>query len=380
MWNSLADIAQLLIISMVVYVYFGYPALLWALAPRETREWPLTSRPAPSVTLIITARNEADIMERKLQNALQLSYPFGELSIVVASDASDDGTDEIVERFHDQGVRLVPMRERMGKTPTLTRAALSTESEIIAFSDANAMYAPDAMQHLVAPFGDARVGAVCGKLDYLNQEDTSISQGERLYWNYENQLKQLETRFNSLIGANGSIYALRRSAFASIDPDLSDDFGLPLAAYALGFRVVYQPEALSTEEAPNSALSGFKKKSRFVAHQLTTLARLWPRLRPFSDGRFLFQVASHKLLRNLVPFFLMLLIAISSATSSSLSAALFWMQLAFYSLGVLGLLCHALGTSIKLLMIPLYFCTVNVAAANGVIQFLRKRDYSAWHD
>jgi cellulose synthase/poly-beta-1,6-N-acetylglucosamine synthase-like glycosyltransferase len=380
MWNSLADIAQLLLITIVAYVYFGYPVMLWLLASRRAPEWPLSSGQAPSVTLIITARNEADIMERKLQNALQLKYPLGELSIVVASDASDDGTDEIVERYHDHGVRLFRMPERMGKTPTLSKAVQDTESEIIAFSDANAMYAPDAVQYLVAPFCDSEVGSVCGKLGYLNQEDTSISQGERLYWNYENQLKQLESRFNSLIGANGSIYALRRSAFTTIDPDLSDDLGLPLAAYARGFRVVYQPEALSTEEAPNSALTGFKKKSRFVAHQLTTLARLWPQLRPFTDARFLFQVASHKLMRNLVPFFLILLMAISSATSSSLSAVLFWLQAAFYSLGLLGGITHSFGISARLLMIPVYFCTVNAAAANGVIQFFLKRDYSAWQD
>ena len=215
---------------------------------------------------------------------------------------------------------------------------------------------------------------------YVNPADTSISEGETLYWKYENRLKEWESRFNSLIGANGSIYALRRSAYVPLDHDVSDDYGFPLAAYARGYRVVYQPAAVSREEAPVSIYVEFRKKSRFVAHQLTTLTRLWPMLRPFHDPKLLFQLVSHKLLRTGVPFLLIGLLATGAMVEEPYTSFLFRGQIAFYGLAACGLFLHRLGISWKLFMIPMYFCIVNAAAAAGVFQFLRKRNYAAWDE
>ncbi|MEE2708055.1 MAG: glycosyltransferase family 2 protein, partial [Gemmatimonadota bacterium] len=288
---------------IILYVYFGYPVLLWLLT-RRSQDVDLFSGDAmPSISLIITAHNEIEVIERKIQNTLALTYPKESFEIIVASDGSDDGMDEAVTRYADMGVRLHRLPKRSGKTPALMGAVAEACGEIFVFSDANAMYEPDALTHLIAPFRDEQVGCVCGKLRYVNPSDTSISDGERMYWDYENRMKEWESRFNSLIGANGSIYALRRSAYTPLDPDLSDDYGFPLAAYAAGYRVVYQPLAVSREEAPATVFAEFKKKSRFVSHQLTTMWRLWPRLNPIRNPRLLFQIVSHKLLRNLVPFF-----------------------------------------------------------------------------
>lgn len=364
----------------IAYVYFGYPLLL-AIMARRTAHQSIQSTPShPRVSMIIPAYNEEAVIEQKIQNTLALRYPRDRLEIIVASDGSDDRTDEIIRQYTNQGVRFHRMPGRQGKLPAIASAAAEADGDIFVFSDANAMYEPDALTRLVEPFQDERVGCVCGRLLYVNRRGTSISDGETLYWNYENRLKHLESRFNSLIGANGSIYAIRRAAYVPLDPDLSDDYGLPLAAYAKGYRIVYQPSAVSREEAPVSIRSEFKKKCRFVSHQLTTLARLWPMLQPFHDPKFCFQVVSHKLLRTIVPLLLILLFLSNALLDAPLAQVLLWGQIGFYGLAVCGLLLYRRGVNLKVFAIPLYFCTVNAAAAVGIVQFLLRVNYAAWDE
>lgn len=364
----------------IAYVYFGYPVLIWMLSGRSREDPDHPPMALPTVSFIIAAYNEEAVIEQKIRNTLALTYPQDRLEVVVASDGSDDATDGIVTRYIDHGIRLHRLPVRQGKLPAISSAVAGATGDILVFSDANAIYAPDALERLVEPFRDERIGCVCGKLLYVNPADTSISEGETLYWNYENRLKEWESRFNTLIGANGSIYALRRSAYVPLDHDVSDDYGFPLAAYARGYRVVYQPAAISREEAPVSIYAEFRKKSRFVAHQLTTLARLWPMLRPFRDPKLLLQLVSHKLLRTSVPFLLIGLLVSGTMVEEPYSQILFWGQIAFYSLAACGLLMYHLGISWKLFTIPLYFCIVNAAAATGIFQFFRKTNYAAWNE
>lgn len=364
----------------IAYVYFGYPLLLAIMARRTAHQSTQSTPSHPRVSMIIPAYNEEAVIEQKIQNTLALRYPRDRLEIIVTSDGSTDRTDEIIMQYTNQGVRFHRMPVRQGKFPAIASAAADAEGDIFVFSDANAMYEPDALTRLVEPFQDERVGCVCGKLLYVNRRGTSISDGETLYWNYENRLKHLESRFNSLIGANGSIYAIRRAAYVPLDPDLSDDYGLPLAAYAKGYRIVYQPSAVSREEAPVSIRSEFKKKCRFVSHQLTTLARLWPMLRPFHDPKFCFQVVSHKLLRTIVPLLLILLFLSNALLDAPLARVLLWGQIGFYGLAVCGLLLYRRGVNLKVFAIPLYFCTVNAAAAVGIVQFLLRVNYAAWDE
>ena len=367
-------------LGLMLYVYVGYPAALWLLTTfGRKRPIPVGVSDLPTVSLIIAAHNEAEVIGQKLENTLAQTYPEDRLEIIVASDASDDGTDEIVRAYEDRGVRLFRAPIRQGKTGTITSAAVTTTGEILMFSDANALYAPDAIEKMTHPFSDATIGGVSGRLNYENTRRTAMSEGEQLYWSYENQIKVWESAFNSLIGANGSLYALRREAFVPIDSDVSDDFGLPLAAYGRGYRVIFQPLAVSREEAPETIALEFRKKRRFVAHQLTTLARLWPTLRPFRDGKLLFQLVSHKLLRNSVPFFLLGMF-VSSLAIPSFGWLLIVLQLAFYDLALIGLGFYRLGSPVRLFATPLYFCTVNLAAAFGVLDFLTRRNYATWNE
>jgi cellulose synthase/poly-beta-1,6-N-acetylglucosamine synthase-like glycosyltransferase len=370
----------LLFSGLIVYVYFGYPALLWLLTRRRQEASPPGAAELPAVSLIIAAHNEEAVIEQKIRNTLAQTYPRDRLEVIVASDGSDDRTDEIVQGYADRGIRLHRMPVRRGKMPAISSAVAAASGEVFVFSDANAMYEPDALERLVEPFRDVRVGCVCGKLIYTNARRTSISEGESLYWRYENRLKAWESAFNSLIGANGSIYALRRAAYVPLDPDVSDDYGFPLAAYARGYRAAFQPAAVSREEAPETIFTEFRKKSRFVAHQLTTLARLWPALRPWRDPRLLFQLVSHKLLRNSVPFFLLGLLGASAAMPPPLGGYLLSAQGVFYGLALAGMGLYRWNRPVKLFTVPLYFCIVNAAAAAGILQFLRKTNYAAWDE
>lgn len=378
---SVALVFFIICLTLVAYVYFGYPLLVWLWSRGATSKTNGSATELPSVCLIIAAHNEEAIIRQKLENTMALRYPRDRLEIMVASDGSEDQTDAIVNEFSSQGVRLHRLSPRQGKFPAISSAVKETSGEILVFSDANAIYEPDALEQLVKPFQDDQVGCVCGKLLYVNATDTSISEGESLYWRYENRLKEWESNFNSLIGANGSIYALRRTAFVPIDLDLSDDYGLPLAAYARGYRTVYQPTAISREEAPLSIYTEFKKKNRFVSHQLTTLSRLWSTLRPFHDPKLLLQLVSHKILRTGVPFLLLSLLLLAGMMyEEPFGRFLLWCQVAFYGLALCGLVAYKFRISLKIFAIPLYFCTVNAAAIIGVFQFLGGKNYAAWNE
>ena len=198
---------------LVVYTYLVYPALVWLLTVgrRASIYDPLNEW--PSVSLVIAAYNEEMVLRDKLENALGLDYPSGQLDIIVVSDASSDGTDEIAAEFAERGVRLHRVAERGGKTRAQNAGVALARGEILVFSDANSMYAPDALKALLAPFADARVGCVCGELQYANPDDGGAGKGEGAYWNNEQFLKSRESQLSSALGANGAIYALRRNLF-----------------------------------------------------------------------------------------------------------------------------------------------------------------------
>ena len=197
----------------------------------------------PAVTVIVAAYNEEPVIERRLENLLALDYPTDKLELVVTSDASTDRTHELVERFGDR-VRLI-VNPRGGKVAAQNRAVRETSGEIVAFSDANATWAPDALRHLVANFADPDVAYVCGQL-VLEAADGSNREG--LYWRYEMVQRQAESRLGSVTGGNGSIYAVRRSDYVEVDPKWGHDLAFPYRMVQAGRRAVYEPAARASEK------------------------------------------------------------------------------------------------------------------------------------
>jgi len=282
---------------LLAYVIVGYPLLL-QLIVRVRGERPIRRADiTPPVTLVISAYNEADVIRDKLENALALDYPAELLEIVVVSDCSDDGTDELVRSFASRGVTLARMSERRGKTAGLNVAVPALRGDIVVFSDANAIYERDALVKLVRNFADPSVGYVTGEARYLKSGEAVADVGERAYWNYEIQMKRLETQLGSMVGGDGAIYAIRRSLWRSLPEDAINDFLNPLQIVAAGWRGVYEPEAVCWEETGGGVRLEYRRRVRIVSRSWRAVFQAPGVLNPFKVGLFAWSLWSHKVLR-----------------------------------------------------------------------------------
>ena len=280
-WSSLGALA---------WTHVAYPLVATGLSrvrPRRVR----TDNGTPSVSIIVAAHDEEAVIERRLENLLELDYPRDALEIVVASDASTDLTDELVEQFASSGVRLIRC-PRGGKVAAQNYAVPKTSGEIVAFSDANATWAPDAPRALVRNFADPQVAYVCGRL-VLEGADGSNREGT--YWRFELALRRAESLLHSVTGGNGSIYALRREDYVDVDPRFGHDLAFPYLMVQRGRRAVYEPEALAFEKPTPTNETEYRRKVRMFEHcwLITLRGRMLRRLGPM----YFVEIVSHRHLR-----------------------------------------------------------------------------------
>ncbi len=364
---------------LVVYTYLIYPVLLWLLAAgRKMPEYaPLSEWPA--VSLIIAAHNEEAVLRAKLENALAMDYPAERLDIIVVSDASTDDTDRIAAEFAVRGVRLHRQEVRGGKTEAQNAGVRLARGQFVAFSDANSMYAPSALKRLLAPFADERIGCVCGELQYANPDEQGAGKGEGLYWRYEQFLKRRESLLSSALGANGAIYALRRALFVELRGDIISDFVAPLHAWRRGFRIAYEPTAVATEYSSGRFGDEFRRRRRIVSRSLYGLWTEAGVLNPFAHFFFAFQMFSHKLLRWLVPVWLLVVLAVNiPLAASEYYGILLALQVTFYGLAALGLLLPERLGRYWLFYVPAYFTATNWGTLLGLLSFLMGRRHRVW--
>ncbi len=351
--------------ALILYVYAGYPLLL-ALAGRFVRRAePGPSPELPPVCLVISAFNEERVIRQKIENSLALKYG-GRLAIVVASDGSDDATPRIAADYEDLGVELWHSPVRRGKSAVLNEVVPGRREEIVVFTDANSLFAEDAVTMLVNRFREPGVGCVVGELSYAS-DLTSVGQGEGLYWRYEMKIKELESRLGSVLVANGSIFALRRELFRELYSDVANDFQIPFDAANQGARVVYERRAIAIERSAQLWEEEFGRKVRIVTRGITGFSRLHGRMR----GLRLWQFVSHKLLRwSVGAVMLMLLVATAVLVKGSpWFAALLAAQAAFYLAAFAGWRMRSHRRVPRLLYVPFYFVMVNHAAVVAFIRF-----------
>ena len=378
----------------IFYTYAGYPFLVTLLA-RLRPDWMpiIRSRakqlPLPSVTLLIAAYNEEEVIAQKLENCLELDYPRDQLQILVAADGSDDRTPEMVRGFAGRGVELSYSPPRRGKMAAINRAVPLARGEIIVFSDANNLYAPDTLRELVVPFVDPSVGGVSGAKTIV-KGDGSLGESEGLYWRYESFIKQQETRLGTCTGVAGEILAIRRHLFES-PPDsiINDDFYMGMRLLKRGYRIVYAPKARSFERVSPSAQDEVTRRARIVAgrYQAISLAHELLPAHPVVA----WQVISHKFMRPLVPLamigaLLTNLIAVVRPTDKQdqplrhLAPPLNWLllllQVLFYTLASLPI--ERKGVLGKLLYLPTFLLNSNKAALMGLYRFITKRQSTLW--
>jgi cellulose synthase/poly-beta-1,6-N-acetylglucosamine synthase-like glycosyltransferase len=363
-------------IAILLYIYFGYPPLVWLLARVFGRQ-PIRQPVTPTVSLVIPARNEQAHIEGKVRNTLALDYPASQLEIVVCSDGSTDRTNQIVQSFAGQGVRLLAMPEHLGKSAMLTRVVPQLRGEIVVFSDTSSELERDALRKVVRSFADPKVGCVCGLYRLKGPADLR-AQGEGVYWKYETFIKRQESRLHSILGAHGAFYAIRRPLFTKLTgSSINDDYLIPMRIVAQGYRAVYDPEAVAWELELASVGGEFARRRRIAAGNCQQILELRDMLRP-GRGWVAFCFFSHKALRTVAPLF-MLLVLISSlwlpAPWSTLSLAA---QALFYATAFAGYLCYRRGRHVKWLSLPFYFCLGNLALFVGLFQFLVRRQTPAW--
>lgn len=356
--------------------YVLYPLELWLLTSGDTEDAPAVADP-PSVTLVVAAYNEEEIIEAKIQNSLDIDYPEEKLDVVVFSDASSDRTDDIVRGYADQGVELRRIEGRVGKTVCQNQVTADLSSDIVVFSDANSMYEADSIRRLVERFEDG-VGCVVGDLRYRDDDS-----GESIYWRYERQLRRLESRFHSLVSGNGAIYAVRRESYVPLPHDEISDFAELLAIARNGERIEYAPEAVAVERTESSVEGELDRRIRIVNRSVNTLLRYRDLLNPIRHPKFSFQLWSHKLLRWLAP--LALLGALGANVALALSAdswafdGLLAGQLLCYGLAGVGALASRLGVETPLFVrIPHYFVVSNYGVLAGLLQYLRRGPIVTW--
>ncbi len=283
-WGSLGALA---------WTHVGYPAVAEHAARLRPRPVRKDETAEPSVTVIVAAHDEAPVIERRLENLLALDYPADKLEVVVASDASTDATSALVEAIaaREPRVRLLHC-ERGGKVAAQNRAVRETTGEVVAFSDANATWAPEALRRLVANLADPEVAYVCGQLRLESADGTNR---EGLYWRYELKLREAESRLGSITGGNGSIYAVNRADYVEVDPRWGHDLSFPYRMVQEGRRAVYEPAAHAFEKPTPSNETEYRRKVRMFEHcwEITLRGSMFRRLPP----GYLAAVVSHRLLR-----------------------------------------------------------------------------------
>ncbi|WP_335870575.1 glycosyltransferase family 2 protein [Bacillus sp. 2205SS5-2] len=365
-----------LLITLSVYIYIGYPILLKVISLFIKKSVVDKSDFQPKVTLFIAAYNEEKVIAGKVQNSIDLDYPKDKLEIIVVSDDSSDQTNDIVNSFVEKypNVKLNVVKGRQGKTAALNKSVPLASGDVLVFSDANSLYNEDALHHLVKHFKNDEVGGVCGELRLINPTNSSIGESEGAYWKYEKLLKTLETSTGTTIVANGSIYALRKDLFKEMNPNVGDDMQNPLIIIHQKKRFVYEPNAITVEETSPKSSEEFGRKIRIVTRSFTGILSYKKMLNPFGNFEFFYKYMSHKLLRWLVPYYMIAIFVLNLfLLDQPLYQVLFGLQILFYFLALVGRV-----SSNKITYIPYYFCLVNYAALRGTLRAISGKRQATW--
>jgi cellulose synthase/poly-beta-1,6-N-acetylglucosamine synthase-like glycosyltransferase len=350
-------------LGLLAWTHVGYP-LAAALAARIRRRRVASSAIEPSVSVIVAAHNEADVIERRVRNLLELDYPADRIEVLVASDASTDGTDEIVERLAaaDPRVRLVRC-PRGGKVAAQNRGVAESSGEIVGFSDANAVWQHDALRKLVRSFADPAVGYVTGKASYEAADGTNR---EGAYWRFELWLRAQESRLGSVTGGNGPIYAVRRSDWEDVEPWCGHDLGLPYLMVQRGRRAVYDPDAVSVEKPSKDIEDEYRRKVRMLRGAWVHVFRgMLRRVGPV----YFVELVSHRLLRYGSGILHVLLLLSNAALLAE-----GWLYRVAFVLQLVWLLLAAAGrfrVPIPGAGLAYYYFVVTWATLAGLVRYVR---------
>jgi cellulose synthase/poly-beta-1,6-N-acetylglucosamine synthase-like glycosyltransferase len=364
-------------ISWIGYVYVGYPIAVWLIGLLSSFHANSSEDFLPTISVLISARNEEKDIGRKISETLGWNYPNDRLEVVIASDASDDKTDEIVRSVKDPRIKFLRLEERVGKNEALNRLAQIATGEFFFFTDANSHIPEVCARKMIRNFADPRVGCVTGADRIIREEQKSaIGIGENSYWTYETNLQRLESRLGSVLICFGAIFCIRKSLFSKLQTDLANDLELPIRIGGAGHAILYETEAWAAEKPTRSPNEEFARRRRICAQGLLGF---W-RLRECLHGLRAWQFLSRKFLRWTVSIpLLMLLFSSASLASNPLFRSILIAQILFYAAACIGWIFSLFGRmENSAFALPFYFVLVNVAALVGLIDACAGRRYNVW--
>jgi cellulose synthase/poly-beta-1,6-N-acetylglucosamine synthase-like glycosyltransferase len=372
----MAEVAFFATLLVLGYHYVGYPLTLALIARWRGARAATPGSATPTVTLIVSAYNEESVLRGKLQNVLALDYPRDRLETIVASDGSTDATVSIAREFASHGVVVHEYERNRGKNAALNDTVPRANGDVIVFTDANGMYRPDALRKLVAYFDDPSVGCVCGELIYVNYGNNAVAEGYGAYWRFDQWQKRLESRLRTLLGANGSIFAIRRSLYRPLPNTVCNDMVLPIMIAAAGHAVVYAPDAVSTEAASSDLVDELRRRPRIIARGILGVRSVWDDVIRSRRWLLAWELFWRKRIRYATPFLFLLLLASSAALEppwNLLCAA----QVALY--GAAPITAVLPNGPLRRVFTPvLYFGVGTLAAALAWFKVWRGRDVSRW--
>lgn len=364
-----------------IYSYFLYPVILRVMVARADKKAPAVTEQKTtipqSVSLIVTAYNEESRIRAKIENSLQLSLDGVAFEIIVASDCSEDATDDIVREYSARGVRLVRAPDRLGKEHAQQCAIKEASGEILVFSDVATEIPSDAIQKLITYFNDPVVGAVSSEDRFISQD--GVVAGEGAYVKYEMWLRRQESKLAGLVGLSGSFFAVRKYLCSDWDIHSPSDFNTALNTAKAGLKAVTAPDVLGFYQDLKDPSKEYQRKIRTVIRGMTGLSRHAEVLGFGRFGFFSFQVISHKLMRWLTPWFLLTFFLVNAliADNGVFYFLLFLGQLAFYGVAVVA---HFLPNlqSISVIKLVYFFVQVNIALLDATIKFMAGHRMTTW--
>lgn len=369
----------LLICFFIIYALVGHILFTMFLSTLSRSTIIKSDSYRPTVCFMIAAYNEEAFIAEKIKNTLEIDYPKDKLKIVVVSDGSTDLTDHIVKDFEGHEVELRRVEGRVGKTEARNIVVKERTEEIIVFSDATAIYQSDSVRKLVRNFYDKSVGMVSGKLEYFDNSNGSTGLATKLYWAYELYIKNCQSRLRTLTGAVGCINAFRRDLYVSLPPNIIEDFTFPLMVVSQGKRVVFEPEAVSFERTTQNSKQEYVMRLRVIRGGMLGFRYALPKLIHTRQWSAVLQLISHKVMRWLMPIFLLLLYTSSGLGLLTGEHALFFGSI-FLSLNIIliaGLLGHYFP-QVKSASFANYFLIINLASLNALVKSLTEKLEATW--
>jgi cellulose synthase/poly-beta-1,6-N-acetylglucosamine synthase-like glycosyltransferase len=378
--HSIVEIVFWIALAIIFYTYFGYSLILNLLPPRKRMK--ASQDNFLPVSIIIPVYNEEATIEKKIQNCYSLNYPPDLLSIIVVNDGSTDNTADLLKQFTN--ITVIHHSERMGKTAALNTAMASVNTDYVVFTDASAFLNTDAVRNFMQHYADDKVGGVSGEKKIPSTDTNSVvSRGESLYWQYESFLKRADSRFYSVVGADGALFSIKTKLFKPLAREvILDDFFISVHICTEGYDFVYEPSAYVLETASVSLQEEKKRKVRISAGCFQALAHFKQLLNPFNNFKLFTVYLSHRVLRwtacpILIPLIFLLNIVLL-ASDNPIYIGFFILQCVFYLLAIAGLGIISKEIRSKTLLIPSYFLFMNLSLYHGFIRYIKGNQPVTW--